>query len=142
MPESPALKGYWANLTPAEPDYVSLALTERWKDYLSSVHEDTFLDVAEFLAAIDEPNWVVFECEYVGVSGDTCWIVIDMNYDVNVELWQVIGLMEMYPAPLSGNLCCEGNKEESKLTDSDRTGRAEPALGSFTIIGEKATTGN
>ena len=67
--------------------YIEPALTERWKDYLSSVHEDTFLDVAEFLAAIDEPNWVVFECEYVGVSGEACWIVIDMNYDVNVELW-------------------------------------------------------
>ncbi len=51
--------------------------------------------------AIDEPDWVVFECEYVGVSGETCWIVIDMNHDVNVELWQVNGLMKMYPAPLS-----------------------------------------
>jgi hypothetical protein len=87
MLESPALKGYWVNLTPSEPYYVSLALTERWKDYLSSVHKDNFLDVAEFLTAIDEPNWVAFECEYVGVSGDTGWIVIDMNYDVNVELW-------------------------------------------------------
>ena len=39
MPESPALKGYWANLTPAEPDYVSLALTERWKDYRLEAQE-------------------------------------------------------------------------------------------------------
>ena len=83
MLESPALKGYWVNLTPDDPYYVSLQLTERWKDYLSSVHEDDFPDAAEFLAVIDEPNWVTFECEYAGVSGDTGWIVIDMNYDVN-----------------------------------------------------------
>ena len=85
--DSPALKGYWINSTPDEPYYVSLALTERWKDYLSSVDEDDFPDAAKFLAAIDEPNWVAFECEYAGVSGDIAWIVINMNYDESVELW-------------------------------------------------------
>ena len=81
--ESPALKGYWVNLTPDEPFFIVPELAEPWKEYLSSVSDDDFPDAAEVLAAIDEPNWVAFEYDYAGVQGDIGWIVIDMNHDVN-----------------------------------------------------------
>ncbi|MBE9549434.1 MAG: hypothetical protein IMF09_08535 [Proteobacteria bacterium] len=81
--DSPALKGYWVNLSPEVPYYITPEMTEPWKTYLASIHEDDTPDAAEFLAAIEEPNWIAFECSFAGITGDTGWIVIDMNYDLN-----------------------------------------------------------
>lgn len=78
--ETPSLKGYWVNMTPDKPFFVAPELTEAWQEYLSGVDEDDFIEIAEFLASIDKPNWVVFETEYLGIPGDIVWIVIDMNY--------------------------------------------------------------
>ena len=81
--DSPALKGYWVNLTPDEPFHVAPDFTTAWESYISAVDEDDYPDIAEFLASVEEPGWVAFENEYAGVQGDVAWIVIDMNYDVN-----------------------------------------------------------
>lgn len=63
-------------MTADEPLYIDPELVETWEAYLASVSEDGFLDISEFLEHIDEPTWIAFENEYLGVQGDAGWIVL------------------------------------------------------------------
>ena len=85
---SAATRGIWHSMAIEDTAEISdPELAEQWQAYMERQQaEDEFLDLDEFLRAVDKPKHVCFSltsghmaCGPVWV---TVWVVIDMNYDV------------------------------------------------------------
>ena len=82
---SPALMAVWVQEVANEPDIYNSALEQKWEDWVAAneEEEDFCWDVSEFLATVNEPNWVAFQITIGGsMMPETATILIDMDYEI------------------------------------------------------------